>query len=71
MTEGKFVGNLIKTFSLLFVSVATFLVGSIVANELINSEDEAVIPFGFGIYGILSIFSIVCGYLVLKIWSQK
>lgn len=71
MTEGKFVGNLIKTFSLLFVFVATFLAGSIVANELINSEDGAVVPFGFGIYGILSIFSIVCGHLVFKVWSRK
>lgn len=71
MSEGRFVGNLIKTLLILFFAVVGFTVGSVVANELINSEDSAVVPFGFALYLVVGIVEILLGYALYRTWKVR
>ena len=71
MSEGRIVRNLIISLVIGFVALAGGIVGSVVGNELINSEDSAVIPFGFALYLAVGIVEILLGYGMYKTWKSS
>jgi len=71
VSEGRFVRNLIGSVGFVALGLGLFVGGTFVGNEMINSQDSAVILFGFAVYPVLSIVEILITYAIHKLWRQS
>jgi hypothetical protein len=61
--------RVIITLVIGFFMFGTFIVGSVISNDLING---GVSPSaGFAMYGCLVILEVIAGYIMCQFWSKK